>query len=114
MQQEILELIESKKFARLREMLVDINPADIASFLAEVELKELPVVFRILPKELAADVFVEMDTDMQQVLIESFNDKELREVMDELFMDDTVFSTSERLYIYCRVFSLKLWSPISN
>ncbi len=90
MQQEILELIESKKFARLREMLVDINPADIASFLDEVELKELPVVFRILPKELAADVFVEMDTDMQQVLIESFNDKELREVMDELFMDDTV------------------------
>ena len=90
MQQEIIELIESKKFARLREMLVDINPADIASFLDEVELKELPVVFRILPKELAADVFVEMDTDMQQVLIESFNDKELREVMDELFMDDTV------------------------
>ena len=90
MQQEILELIESKKFARLREMLVDINPADIALFLDEVELKELPVVFRILPKELAADVFVEMDTDMQQVLIESFNDKELREVLDELFMDDTV------------------------
>lgn len=90
MQQEILELIESKKFARLREVLVDINPADIALFLDEVEFKELPVVFRILPKELAADVFVEMDSEMQQVLIESFNDKELREVMDELFLDDTV------------------------
>lgn len=90
MQEEILELIESKKFARLREILVDINPADIALFLNEVDLKDLPVTFRILPKELAAEVFVEMDSEMQQVLIESFNDKELREVMDELFLDDTV------------------------
>ena len=90
MQEEILELIESKKFARLREILVDINPADIAVILDEVDSKELPVIFRILPKELAAEVFVEMDSSMQQLLIESFNDKELREVMNELFMDDTV------------------------
>ena len=90
MQDEIFELIDGKKYARLRELLSDMNPADIAQILEEVPEKELPVVFRILPKELAAEVFVEMDSEMQQLLIEAFSDTELREVMDELFMDDTV------------------------
>ena len=90
MTEEIFELIEGKKYARLRELLSDMNPADIAQILEEVPEKELPVIFRILPKELAAEVFVEMDSDMQQLLIEAFSDTELREVMDELFMDDTV------------------------
>ena len=74
----------------MRELLSDMNPADIAQILGEVPEKELPVIFRILPKELAAEVFVEMDSEMQQLLIEAFSDTELREVMDELFMDDTV------------------------
>lgn len=90
MQEEIFELIEGKKYARLRELLSDMNPADIAQILEEIPEKELPVIFRILPKELAAEVFVEMDSEMQQLLIEAFSDRELREVMDELFMDDTV------------------------
>ena len=90
MQEEIFELIEGKKYARLRELLSDMNPADIAQILEDVEERELPVIFRILPKELAAEVFVEMDSEMQQLLIEAFSDTELREVMDELFMDDTV------------------------
>ena len=90
MPEEILELVEGKKYARLRELLSDMNPADIAQILEEVPEKELPVIFRILPKELAAEVFVEMDSEMQQLLIEAFSDTELREVMDELFMDDTV------------------------
>lgn len=90
MQEEIFELIEGKKYARLRETLAEINPADIAQILEDVPEKELPVIFRILPKELAAEVFVEMDSDMQQLLIEAFSDRELRDVMDELFMDDTV------------------------
>ncbi len=90
MTEEIFELIEGKKYARLRELLSDMNPADIAQILEEVPEKELPVIFRILPKELAAEVFVEMDSEMQQLLIEAFSDTELREVMDELFMDDTV------------------------
>ena len=90
MQEEIFELIEGKKYARLREQLSDMNPADIAQILEDVPERELPVIFRILPKELAAEVFVEMDSEMQQLLIEAFSDTELREVMDELFMDDTV------------------------
>lgn len=90
MQEEILELIEGKKYARLREILADLNPADIAVIFEDIPEKEYPVIFRILPKELAADVFVEMDSETQQFLIEAFSDKELREVMDDLFMDDTV------------------------
>ena len=90
MESEILELIEGKNFARLRSLLSEMNPADIALILEEVPKKELPVVFRILPKEPAAEVFVEMDSDMQQYLIEAFSDAELRAVIDELFMDDAV------------------------
>ncbi|MBQ6848389.1 MAG: magnesium transporter [Clostridia bacterium] len=90
MQTEILSLISEKKFLRLRETLSDLNPTDIAEFLEEADKKDLPVVFRILPKELAAEVFVQMDSDMQQHLIESFSDSELKDVIDELFMDDMV------------------------
>ncbi len=90
MQEEINELISEKKYSKLREMLSEMNPADIAQILEDVPERELPVIFRILPKELAAEVFVEMDSEMQQLLIEAFSDTELREVMNELFMDDTV------------------------
>lgn len=90
MEKEILALIEEKHYGRLREALSEMNPADISLIFEEVPKNVLPKVFRILPKELAAETFVEMDSDMQYLLIESFNDKELSEVMDELFLDDTV------------------------
>lgn len=90
MEERILELIEARKFGGLKELLSEMNPADIAEILEQVSEKDLPVIFRILPKELAADTFVEMDSEMQQLLIEAFSDTELKEVMDELFMDDTV------------------------
>ena len=90
MEEKILELFNEKKFGELKALLSEMNPPDLAIVFEEIPSKDLPVVFRILPKELAAEVFVEMDTDMQQLLIEAFSDKELKEVMDELFMDDTV------------------------
>lgn len=90
MENEILTLIEEKKYTKLRSTLSEMNPADIALILEEVPERELSVVFRILPKELAAEVFTYMESDMQRLLIEAFSDVELREVMDELFMDDTV------------------------
>ncbi|MBP3627565.1 MAG: magnesium transporter [Clostridia bacterium] len=90
MEEKILELIANKQYSELRKQLSEMNPADIAVIFEEIPEKELAVIFRILPKELAAEVFVEIDSDMQQLLIEAFSDKELREVMDELFMDDTV------------------------
>ena len=90
LQEELMNLIESKKFQQLKQILSEINPADIALFLEELEEKDLPVVFRILPKELAAEVFVEMQSDSQEFLISKFNDKELKSMLDELFMDDAV------------------------
>ena len=90
LQEELIALIESKKFQDLKRILSEINPADIALFLEELEEKDLPVVFRILPKELAAEVFVEMESDSQEFLITKFNDKELKSMLDELFMDDAV------------------------
>ena len=85
-----MQLIEERKFPPLRHLLSEMNSADIAVILQEVDSKNLPLVFRILPKELAAEVFVEMESDDQQLLIESFSDVELKNVFDELFMDDTV------------------------
>ena len=85
-----LKLIEERKFVELARLLKEENAADIAVLLGEVEETALPVVYRILPKELAAETFVEMDPDRQELLIRSFSDRELREILDELFLDDTV------------------------
>ena len=87
---EIFTLIENKGFQKLKQILSELNPADIAVILDDIDEKDLTLVFRILPKELAAEVFVEMESDSQQFLIEKFTDKELKSVMDELFMDDAV------------------------
>ena len=84
----IAELIESRQFVRLKEMLSEMQPADIAEIFEDANLKDIQVIFRILPKELAAEVFVELDSDKQELLVNAFSDKELREVLDELFMDD--------------------------
>ena len=90
MEKQILALIEEKKFQKLRQLLVEMNPADIALILEEADENDLPVVFRILPKELAAELFSYMESDMQHFLVEKLSDTELKAVFDELFMDDTV------------------------
>ncbi len=90
MQETILNLITEKKFAKLRSTLAEMNPTDIALILEEAEENDLPVVFRILPKELASEVFSYFESDMQKFLIDKLSDTELKAVFDELFMDDTV------------------------
>jgi len=91
-----IELIGSKQFARLKAGLQEMNPADIACLVEEMNEdgefgeKELILLYRILPKELAAETFTYMDSDTQRVLINAFSDKELRFVLDELYIDDTV------------------------
>lgn len=85
---EIYTLIESKKFAQLKVIISEMQPADIAEILDEANERDIPVIFRILPKELAAEVFVEFDSGKQELLVNSFNDKELRDVLNELFLDD--------------------------
>lgn len=82
---------ETRKFADLRIILLDMEPADIASFMEnELDDKEQLMFFRLLPKELASDVFIEIDSDTQENLIKAFTDKELKAVIDDMFLDDTV------------------------
>lgn len=90
MQDKVLQLLKERKFSELKALLSDENPADIVAYLENIPQNELILVFRILPKELAAETFVEMDSDMQVLLISAFSDKELREVLSELFVDDAV------------------------
>lgn len=90
MEEKILELLSAKKYTELKSILTEINPVDLVEYLEAIPKNELLLVFRILPKELAAETFVEMDSDMQVLLISAFSDKELTEMLSELFVDDTV------------------------
>ncbi|MBR3768101.1 MAG: magnesium transporter [Clostridia bacterium] len=87
--EQALELLEEKKFAALRTLLEEQNPADINDIIDELSDEKSVLVYRLLPKELAAEVFVEMDTDKQEFLINFFSDSQLKDVFDELYYDDT-------------------------
>ena len=87
--EKIEDLIERKRYAELRDLLLPMEGADIAALAGDVEEK-LPLLFRLLPKEQAAEVFVELESDEQELLIQGFSNAELKEVLDELYLDDTV------------------------
>ena len=88
--QKIEDLISRKRYAELRDLLLPLEAPDIALLCGDVNEAQLPLVFRLLPKELAAEVFVELDSDQQEMLIQGFSNTELKEVLDELYLDDTV------------------------
>ena len=88
--EKLTDLIEAKRYAELKARLADIPPVDIAEIFHEVESKYHAVLLRLLTKETAADVFVELDTDVQKALIESFTDRELGAILEEMYLDDTV------------------------
>ena len=84
----LLKMLEDKKYATLRDILVTMNPNDVAGLFDGLEDKQIPLLFRLLPKEQAAETFVEMEPDAQELLIRGFSDNELKEVLDELYVDD--------------------------
>ena len=88
MEKALLSMLEEKKYLPLREMLCTMNPSDVAGLFADIEETKIPLAFRLLPKELAAETFVEMEPDAQELLIRSFSDNELKEIIDELYVDD--------------------------
>ncbi len=88
--QKVLELIESKNLNALREFLVEINSADFPSIIESLDEEKIIKVYRLLPKEKAAEVFVELDSDDQEKLINYLTDSEIKNVMNEIFMDDAV------------------------
>ncbi len=88
---EILtELLHNKKWKELKTILDEMNEQDIAELFMELEERDLTLIYRLLNKELAAEVFVNMEPEYQEMLIRAFSDTELREVLDELYVDDAV------------------------
>ena len=81
------KMLEEKKYSALRDILVVMYPSDIAELFSDLEEQQIPLLFRLLPKELAAETFVEMEPDAQELLIRGFSDNELKEVLDELYAD---------------------------
>ena len=90
MKEKALELLKKRKFAELRLLLNDVSPVDVATMIEELDKEDMLLMFRLLSKDLAAETFVEMDSDNQEMLISVFNDKELRAIIDELYLDDVV------------------------
>ncbi len=89
--EEILKLLEERNFSVLKPLLASMNATDLAKVFEETQNDgERLILFRILPKDLAAETFVEMDTDVAHHLINKLTDKELKAVVDKLFLDDTV------------------------
>ena len=88
LEKALLNMLEEKKYAALRDLLVVMNPIDVSTLFRDLEEDRIPLLFRLLPKELAAETFVEMETEDQELLIRSFSDNELKEIVDELYVDD--------------------------
>ncbi len=90
LEEKIAELVAEKKFHEIKAIFSEMAAADIAPLFDALPESAEPIVYRLLPKELASEVFVEMDFDMQERLIISFGERELKEVLDDLYLDDTV------------------------
>ncbi|MGN1481882.1 magnesium transporter [Porcipelethomonas sp.] len=90
MTEQILELLREKNYVKIKSTVKDLYPADLASLLETLPPRDITLLFRLLPKELAAETFTFMDSDTQMHLISGFSDKELREILDEIYVDDTV------------------------
>ncbi len=86
---EIIDNIENKKFAKLKPILAELNPVDVSEILNDIDEEKVAIIFRLLPKKLATDVFVELDNDAQQIVIKAFTDSELSNIINDMFLDDT-------------------------
>lgn len=88
--EKIVSLYSEKKYLEIKAILTEMNPVDVALLFDEFESDRQILLFRLLPKEEAAETFVELDNDSQEAIIRAFSDMEIREVLDELYLDDTV------------------------
>jgi magnesium transporter len=90
MLEEILQLIEDKKYFRIKKILEDLNEVDIAEILDELDLHNTLLIFRMLPKDLAVEVFAHFEAESQREIIEAITDKEVKNIVEELFFDDMI------------------------
>ena len=83
-------LLEEKKYSSIKDILSTMAPEDVATIIQEMEDKAGPLIFRLLPKKIAADAFIEMESDFQEALIRGFSDNELTAILDELYVNEAV------------------------
>ena len=88
--EQLLEMLEERRFKELKEALENMHPFDIAEMLEEMDDKQMILVFRLLAKDEAAETFTEMNSDMREILLNALTDSEIKEFMDEMYLDDTV------------------------
>lgn len=87
---QIIKFLEKRNFKELKEELENLHPVDLVDAMEELDKKQRMLVFRLLSKEEAAEVFTDMNSDMREELLEALTDSELKEIMDEMYVDDTV------------------------
>ena len=83
-------MLENRKYSQFRRATLEMNPVDIADFFSELDIKKVPAVFKLLRKDISADVFAELDSEMQERIIEVLTDKEISLIIEDLFLDDAV------------------------
>jgi len=88
--EQLLEMLEERRFKELKETLENMHPFDIAEMLEELDDKQMILVFRLLVKDMAAETFTEMNSEMRETLLNALTDSEIKEFMDEMYLDDTV------------------------
>ncbi len=88
--EDLETMLENKKYSEFRRATREMNPVDIADFFSELSIKQVPAVFKLLRKDISADVFAELDSDMQEKIIEALTDKEISIIIEDLFLDDAV------------------------
>ncbi|CDF59200.1 magnesium transporter [Thermobrachium celere] len=90
MNERILELLKSKNYKELRSELIELNEVNIADIIEEVDTSEAVILFRLLPKDLAVDVFAYLSNEAQKNIIDSITDKEIEHIMNEMYFDDMI------------------------
>ena len=90
LQEYIIELLNQKKYAKVHSLLLEMNAIDVAEFLGEIPEEQMLYLFRLLPKDISAEIFSNLDSDMQEYIVKSITDTEIHELIDMLFIDDTV------------------------
>ena len=92
---ELVEMLDNRRYSEFVAALEELNPVDAADFFSEIEPKRIPAVFKLIPKDSSADIFAELDFDIQKKIIEAMTDRELSAIVEELALDDAVDALNE-------------------
>lgn len=88
--ENIIELLDQNKYAQVHSLLAEMNTVDVAEFFEDIPEEQMLYLFRIMPKDMSAEVFSNLDSDMQEFIVKSITDTEIQQLISRLFIDDTV------------------------